>query len=331
MLLAVCLYLSFAAAVLFVSMLLLQRGVTTSLPWVWDVQRHVYFAGARNIWPAQPGCAEFDEQLVYRPRLGTCRFDNPEFSTVQTFTAEGRNTGPKPPGVGIAVVGDSQGMGWGVNDEETFSAELQRLSGRPVYNLAVSSYGTARELARLERSGVLDRVDTVLIQYCENDLEENLSFKPMSVDESRRKFQLIGQAASGRKTAFGSLPYLADGYAFTLRLPLTKLKERAFGKESLDFAAHYAPFIAAIGQHDALKQKRVVAFYVNSYGAPFSGYPVGTDPTLPHVEFIELGAGRADCYPVDGHLTPEGHRKAARRLFDVLSTGPNPGTAPPGH
>ena len=76
MLLAVCLYFSFAAAVLFVSMLLLQRGVTTSLPWVWDVQRHVYFAGARNIWPAQPGCAEFDEQLVYRPRLGTCRFDS---------------------------------------------------------------------------------------------------------------------------------------------------------------------------------------------------------------------------------------------------------------
>jgi hypothetical protein len=306
--------------------MLLQRGVTTSLPWFWDVQRHIYFAGARNIWPAQPACVEFDEQLVYRPRLGTCRFDNPEFRTVQTFAADGRRTGPKPPGVGIAVVGDSQGMGWGVNDEETFSAELQRLSGRPVYNLAVSSYGTARELQRLERSGVLNHVDTVLIQYCENDLEENVAFGPMSVGEARRKYESIGHAASGRKSALGSLAYLSDGYAFALRLPFTSLKELAFGTQVLDFADHYPPFIAAIRKHVALRHTRILAFYVNSYGAPFLGFPVGRDPQLSNVEFLELGLGRADYYPVDGHLTREGHRKAGRRLFDVLGLGPRPET-----
>ena len=41
-------------------------------------------------------------------------------------------------------------MGWGVNDNETFSAILEQKINRPVYNLAVSGYGTQRELIRLK-------------------------------------------------------------------------------------------------------------------------------------------------------------------------------------
>ena len=43
-------------------------------------------------------------------------------------------------------------MGWGVNDDETFSALLEKNLNRNVYNLSVSSYGTRRELIRLEKS-----------------------------------------------------------------------------------------------------------------------------------------------------------------------------------
>ena len=42
-------------------------------------------------------------------------------------------------------------MGWGVNDDETFSALLEKNLNRNVYNLSVSSYGTKRELIRLEK------------------------------------------------------------------------------------------------------------------------------------------------------------------------------------
>ena len=126
----------------------------------------------------------------------------------------------------------------------------------------------------------------------------------MSVEEARQKYLRIGQAASGRKSAFGSLAYIFDGYAFALRRPSTILKERAFGKQVMDFSSHYAPFIAAVRQHDVLKHKRVLVFHVNSHAAPYSGFPVGRDPQFPHVEFIDLGLGRADCYRVDDHLTP---------------------------
>jgi len=121
-----------------------------------------------NSWLGQPGCITPDPELIYQPALGTCVFNNIEFKTTLSFTAEGRHTGPKPPGTGIAIIGDSHAMGWGVNDLETLSAHLQRLSGRPVYNLGVASYGTVREVLRLKRSGTLDRVDTVILQYCNN-------------------------------------------------------------------------------------------------------------------------------------------------------------------
>ena len=38
-------------------------------------------------------------------------------------------------------------MQWvGVNDNETFSALLEKKLNKPVYNLAVSGYGTTREI-----------------------------------------------------------------------------------------------------------------------------------------------------------------------------------------
>ena len=57
---------------------------------------------------------------------------------------------------GIVVLGDSHAMGWGENDGDTFSSILEHKINRPVYNLAVSGYGTARELIRLEKSNLIN-------------------------------------------------------------------------------------------------------------------------------------------------------------------------------
>ena len=130
-LLGLVLYVALTAMVFAGSFILLRERRVSRLPWISAVQEHIYYAGARRIWPAQADCAQFDEVLVYVPRIGSCHFTIPSSARL-SVSEEGRYTGPKPPGIGIAVVGDSHAMGWGVNDEETFSAELQRLSGRPV-------------------------------------------------------------------------------------------------------------------------------------------------------------------------------------------------------
>jgi hypothetical protein len=314
-LLTFIIYAMTSAVILFASFFLLQKGIPSDLPWINAVQKHLYFNGMRNILQAQPECVEFDEDLIYKPRDGTYRFDNVEFKTVLNFSPEGRYTGAKPKGMGIAVLGDSYAVGWGVGDEETFSAELQRLSGRPVYNLGVSSYGTVRELIRMEKSGLMDKVDTIVIQYCDNDLRENLTYKS-SLLPNIKKFMILTQ--SPKLNFFGRLGLLNQGYWFAFSAPYFGLKKWLSPPKAKDFLPHYQPLITALSRHEALMSKRVIVFYSNGYGEKFLTFPVGKDRQLPHVEFADLDFDRDDYYRIDDHLNSAGHKKAAQRLFTLI-------------
>ena len=315
-LMALIIYAMVSAVILFTSLVLLQKRIIPDLPWVSVVQAHLYSKWSRNIWQTQPDCVVFDPEVIYKPKHGACLFDNVEFKTVLKFSTDGRYTGDKPAGNGIAVLGDSHAMGWGVGDEETFSAELQRLSGRPVFNLAVSSYGTVRELMRLEKSGLLDKVDTIIIQYCDNDLEENVGFRSPSPQDTQTKFATITQARAS--TLPSEIKLLNKGYWFTFRIPFTSLNKRLFPKPSKNFLPHYQPFIDAISQHEALKAKRIIVFYSNVHGGKFRAFPSGNDRQLPNVEFVDLSLERGDYYRIDGHLTTAGHKTAGQLLFDLI-------------
>ena len=80
--------------------------------------------------------------------------------------------------------------GMGVNDNDTFAALLEKIN-KPVYNLAVSGYGTPRELIRLEKSNLIDKVDTIIIQYCYNDYGENKNFRINEEDIAKEKFNIV--------------------------------------------------------------------------------------------------------------------------------------------
>lgn len=317
-LLALITYAMTSAVVFFTGLILLQKEIIPDFPWIATIQQKLYAGGARNIWQTQPDCVAFDQDLIYKPKEGTCRFNNVEFKTVQHFSAEGRYTGVKPRGMGIAVLGDSHAMGWGVEDEETFSAELQKLSGRPVYNLAVSSYGTVRELLRMEQSGLLNKVDTIVIQYCDNDLDENTGFKPASLQATQQKFAIITEARTTATSLSDKLKYLNKGYWMTFRAPFSSSWKRLFPKKAKEFSGHYQPFVNAFNQHDALKNKRIIVFYSNEHGKKFSAFPAGQDRQLPNVEFVDMNLERSDYYRIDDHLTSAGHNKIARHLFDLI-------------
>jgi hypothetical protein len=318
-LLAFIIYCTLGAVVYFASLLTLQKGVLLDVPWFVSTQKSLYRRGMvnANSWLGIPGCITPDPDLIYKPSNGTCQFDDIEFKTTLNFTDEGRETGTKPKGTGIAVIGDSHAMGWGVNDRETFSAQLQALSGRPVYNLGVASYGTARELIRLEKSGVLDKVDTVIIQYCNNDLNENLKFGTASKQDLNDK--VFGDASKNLPQP-GPLERIAKGYGLALAAPFRSLSESLRRK---NFTPHYKPLMQAIAQHgDTLAGKRVIIFYSNPYGLKYRNFPSGADARLPNVNFLDVGLTRSDHRKLDNHMTPEGHRKAAERLFEHLQAKP---------
>jgi lysophospholipase L1-like esterase len=300
--------------------MLYAKGVIVDVPWLVHIQRELYLNGGWNVWQAQPGCVEFDEKLIYKPSVGACRFDNMEFRTVVNFTATGRMMDPvaAPPGKAIAVLGDSFAMGWGVDDADTFSAELQRRTGRPVYNLAVSSYGTARELLRLSAFDQLDTVDTVIIQYCDNDREENLHFTVPSLAEAQRKFAMAtGPRRSDRWFVF---KYYYRAYKATIWYPIVEVFRRALhGTDPEDFRPHYDTLMQLLRNADVLKGKQVIVFYTRGYDVRFKNFPAGKDRELDNLTFVDIELDAKDFYVLDPHLNASGHKVIGERLAHALA------------
>ena len=86
----------------------------------------------------------------------------------------------KPPGVKrIVVLGDSFGMGFEVNLQDTFLEQMRRdlaAAGvnAQVINLSVSGFGTAEELIALRTEGLKYHPDLVLLAWHISDLDDNV-------------------------------------------------------------------------------------------------------------------------------------------------------------
>jgi lysophospholipase L1-like esterase len=86
----------------------------------------------------------------------------------------------KPDGVKrIVLLGDSFGIGYGVNLEDTFSMQMKNYLEETgikceVVNLSVSGHGTSEQLITLEEQGFLYQPDLVLLAWHGSDLADNV-------------------------------------------------------------------------------------------------------------------------------------------------------------
>lgn len=144
---------------------------------VWeDVVRKYYESQERPMIQLEPDCAQYDQELSYVLKPPGCNFAGWEFNTkVQVNSLKFRDDEESLHGPEVIVAGDSYTLGWGVEHEETFSSLLEKKLQRKVLNVGMSSYGTARELLSLRK---VDRSNLrlLVIQHCDNDLEENESY-----------------------------------------------------------------------------------------------------------------------------------------------------------
>ena len=307
-------YVAIVSVVYACSAFLLIRGAVLHYQPMQEFQRNFYFSSLRNIWQGHKECVEFDETLIYKPQVGRCHFTNPEFDTTLTFDGEGRVAPYEAASSrAIAVLGDSHAMGWGVQDSETFAATLQQDTGIRVYNLAVASFGTRRELLRLEKSGLADKVDVVIIQYCDNDLSENLHFKIEGQEKARARFDGIFMPHA---SSWGNVPSVLQGLGYSIAEPFLALK-RKFQPDP-DFLPHYEELIRALKEFPSVMGKRVVVFYSNPYGKRFANYREGEDPHYPNIIFANLDLGATDYFSIDGHLTRSGHNKIHNKLKKLI-------------
>ncbi len=125
----------------------------------------------------------------------------------------------KPPGVRrIMLLGDSFGMGYGVNLEDAFLTRLVAfLQAAGVQcedvNLSVSGFGTAEELVTLEEEGFRYQPDVVVVQWQRTDLEDNVRSNLYGLEDGRlvRKNKTYLPAVKSRElvSSFGAVRWLA--------------------------------------------------------------------------------------------------------------------------
>jgi len=90
----------------------------------------------------------------------------------------------------IVLLGDSFGMGYGVNLEDTFSSQMQKLlqeSGvnSEIINLGVPAYGNAEELVVLKEEGLKYQPDLVLLAWHPSDYAENVQSNLFGLESGR--------------------------------------------------------------------------------------------------------------------------------------------------
>ena len=296
------------------SAILLVNKITPNIKLITEYQRNYYNIGFRNIWHSQPECIEFSDNQIYVPKETSCKFNNIEFKTIISFDEFGR-TSDHPinnNANGIAVLGDSFAMGWGVNDKETFSYLLEKKINRPIYNLGVSGYGTIRELIRLQESVLLDKIDTIIIQYCYNDYGENVGYKNTTLDIAKKKYDLVKQGVK-----FSIWKKLRKSFRYSITIPKDILTKK---NKSMTFDHHNEAFIKVLQKFPFLNDKRVIVFYTNGHQQEFINFPSSKSEVFSNLEYTDLNIekDKNNFYLIDGHLNPAGHKKIADKLSKLF-------------
>tara|TARA_Y100001970_G_C14121945_1_gene796797 strand:- start:41 stop:1024 length:984 start_codon:yes stop_codon:yes gene_type:complete len=308
-------YIFICFTIYIVSAILLIKDIKPQNILIKEYQRNFYQkAGLMNIWQANPNCIEFDEKIIFRPKETTCEFNNLEFKTFLTFDENGRysNNFRDITKRSIVVLGDSHAMGWGVNDNETFSYLLESEIDRPVYNLSISGFGTVRQLIRLKNSKLLENADTILIQYCFNDFGENKNFNVnISVQDAKEKFNLM---QSITKLSFYQKLKKTLRYSATIPVDIISKKNKL-----TTFSYHKDQLLKNLKMFPEFNNKKIVVFYVNGFDMFFNDFPIGQSKEMENVTFYDVNLNESDFFQIDGHLNNQGHQKIASKLIKIIN------------
>ena len=287
--------------------------------------RHYYYEHDRRVIQLTRAGAVYDEALTYRLRTGNFEFENLEFATTFEVNSAGlRDDSASLRQPNIIVLGDSQSMGWGVEQEETFAQLLEAQTGQLVLNAAISSYGTVREL-RLLRELDTQGMHTLLLQYCDNDYFENSTFMRRRDLPIRSREQYLKQVdAHEEKSSYSP---------FKLTRSLLPSWFRGAPKASANRVPPHEEvrvFLEALRSHaDTVPASaRIIVFEISEFSRLDDLFGrellrnLEGDPLLRNrVEYLPLidGFQSDHFFRIDDHMRAQGHRYVAQRLLEALT------------
>lgn len=264
-----------------------------------------------------PAYVEHDDELGWRyTPLARARHATSEFDVDVRINSKGFRGADWPAdaaGASVLVLGDSFAFGWGVKEDEVFSA---RIAGAhpawKVLNAAVSGYATDQELLLLRRLRASCRPRAVVCVFCSNDLWECATERPYG--RLKPRFEL---AASGIELRGVPVPrsWLEDSSALW-RAWLKDRAARTFESASRDRAAEWELVCALLRtMRDELDGVPLVIVSGESRLAALAREERG----MHHVDVSEVARGDGLQYPQDGHWTAAGHAIVAREVEKALS------------
>ena len=168
------------AVSILVSLILFEIGVRTFLP------QKVMMAKKEPPHPKNMYVANKDIGYSLAPGFKG-NYKTPEFKINISINSEGLRDHEykekKKNEYRVLVLGDSFVFGWGVEQENTFVKELERILNKEkgdkdyeVINVGILGYGTEQELKYLREKGMKYNPDLVLLGfYIGNDIKENLA------------------------------------------------------------------------------------------------------------------------------------------------------------
>jgi hypothetical protein len=295
--------------------------------------QQMYRHFTRGLIQFDPNCARYDPEVTYTLAPGSCTFGNVEFNDAYRINSLGlRDSEAALQAPEIVVLGDSHAMGWGVGQDEHLAAVLRKGTGRKVLNAAVSSYATVRELR------MLDRVDTshlrvLLIQYADNDLIENRTFRESGntlAITSRERYDEIVRHYAGQRS------YYPGKYVYRLAMKVSRLEPAEPDQATMEAVPpaeeEAAIFLNALTHagRTPLDGVQIVVFAINQ-STDLSGIfamALAQEIRKPHYppfvqRIVALNTARllkqGDFYVLDDHMNASGHRVVGERLAEIVS------------
>ncbi|SDD84705.1 hypothetical protein SAMN04487996_102332 [Dyadobacter soli] len=331
-------------AILFGLFVLIEAGLVGSVWYIAEFQKYTPFSEDYLNWVRQQYASSFknttnfnsqlsqyDSSLTYRFRPNiTGRFKNAEFDVeIKTNSLGVRDDDAALHNPSIVILGDSHGMGWGVEQAERFSEVIEKKFNINVLNTAITSYGSYRETKLLNELD-MDSCKLLIIQYCDNDLEEN---KANLVKAQKPSIDAHGFDVAERQNKIANTYFPFKGIFITLRwyigealkkspapvIAPANAKPVANTVKQPEHAEAFFPYLSRIRTR---YKGPIVVFDLGVYNLPlvkeFQAYQQ-LHP-MPDVHFVNVHPllDRRYYFTIDDHINARGHAKIGNALAVLI-------------
>ncbi len=296
----------------------------------------------RRIIQLDSNSSVYDPKLFYTLKPNArFNYSNVEFNNLFTTNRFGvrddERSVDKP---AVICLGDSFGMGWGADQDSTYSQQLEQLSGKIVLNAGVSSYGTAREIINLGRFDT-SALTYLVVQYCDNDFEENTQYldnKYVLKISSQQVYNTAVKSEAISKTYYPGKHFLTIAQLFIKQsvnkvVPVFSFNAGNDNKRVANDGMQARSFLDVFSRAPVnFSTVKTIVLYPDKDTAKCNAFERITDSLLQvspykecfhnHIKILKTAEilQPADYYILDAHLKNAGHRKVAQALWKMMQT-----------